>query len=259
MKYSEEDAARIIQRAVRNRRSRKTPEITDQMKQQELEVLRNIHRQRLESKEREYLFLSKLPAEAVLKLYLKKQHQAATLLQAFWRGRRVRRMLENREVKKSISKIQKKTTLRTYKGPPDNFYKKIDLERFEHLIKQVRLKGSGDLEVYKNEYSKFLDKQIAWEKLRLQRKADRNEISDIFKTLVAAKSLKTPLEYNVTNPTPQEIVNAKKVHKSKIVNPKKWWLSLEWDDDIEAVGSNILEQIQEYKLNMYRDRKLEFA
>ena len=83
MKYSQEYAAKIIQRAVRNRLSRKNPATLEEMRQQELEVLKRRHRQRLEAKEREYLFLSKLPAEAVLKLSLRKQHQAATVVQAF--------------------------------------------------------------------------------------------------------------------------------------------------------------------------------
>ena len=148
---------------------------------------------------------------------------------------------------------------RTYKGPPDDFYKGITPERHEFLIKQIRLKGSGNLDIYRDEYSNFLDKQLVWEKLRLQRKADRNEVSEIFKALAASKSLKDPLLYNVENPSQKEITLAKQIHKSKIVNPKKWWLNLEWDDDIEAVGVNVLEQIQEYKLNLYRERKLEFA
>lgn len=256
MKYSEEHAARIIQRAVRNRRSRKTPEMLEEMRRQELEVLKNRHRSRLEAKEREYLFLSKLPAEAVLKLALRKQHQAAVVLQAYWRGRQVRKRMEGRKRPKIV---EKKQVVRNYKGPPDFFYKKIDPERHEFLLKKIRLRGNGDLRVYIDEYSKFLEKQVAWEKFRLQRKADRNEISEIFKALQTANSLKNPLEYNVLDPSEAELAKAKKIHKGKKINPKKWWLGLEWDDDIEAVGANILDQIQEYKLNMYRERKLEFA
>ena len=89
-------------------------------------------------------------------------------------------------------------------------------------MKQIRLKGSGSLDIYRNEYSKFLEKQIAWEKLRLQRKADRNEISDIFKALIAAKSLKVPLNYNVIDPSSEELMRAKQIHKCKLVDPKKW-------------------------------------
>jgi len=34
-------------------------------------------------------------------------------------------------------------------------------------------------------------------------------------------------------------------------------MNLEWDDDIEAVGANVLDQIQEYKMGFYRERLLE--
>ncbi|OMJ70246.1 hypothetical protein SteCoe_31812 [Stentor coeruleus] len=256
MKYTQEQAAIIIQRAVRNRRSRKTPQTLDEMRRQELEILKQKHREKLEAKEREYLFLSKLPAEAVMKLYLRKQHQAATLIQAFWRGRRVRRRFQTRE---PLQKSIKRPPIRTYRGPPDTFYKSITSERHEYLIKQIRLKGSGDLEEYKDKYSNFLERQVTWEKYRQQRKADRNEIGEIFKTLSSARSLKNPLDFYIDDPNEEELMRAKKIHKSKIVNPKKWWLNLEWDEDIEAVGTGILDQIQEYKLSMYKERRLDFA
>jgi hypothetical protein len=256
MRYSPDQAARIIQRAVRNRRSRKTPAVLDEMRRAELQIIKEKHRERLEAKEREYLFLSKLPADAVLKLYLRKQHQAAIVIQAFWRGRAARRKIKNIRKVEPPAKVEK---IRTYKLPPDSFYSKISEERHAGLVKRVRLKGNGDLEEYKEKYSKFLSKQVAWEKLRQQRRGDRLEIQRIIKALIESKSLNKNLNYFVENPTGEELLKARKIHKSKIVDPKKWWMNLDWDDDIEAVGSNILEQIQEYKLNLYRERRLEFA
>ena len=57
-------------------------------------------------------------------------------------------------------KKEKTVPFRTYKGPPDDFYKGITPERHEFLIKQIRLKGSGNLDIYRDEYSNFLDKQL---------------------------------------------------------------------------------------------------
>lgn len=254
MKLTPDQAARIIQRAIRNRRSRKTPATLSDMRQQELLIQRQKYRERLEAKEREYLFLSKLPANAVMKLYLQKQHNAAIVIQAFWRGRSARKRLESRA---RVPLPDKPQVIRQYKGPPDTFYSKITADRHASLIKQIRLKGSGDLETYKDLYSAFLEKQVAWEKFRQQRRADRLEIQSIIKALINSKTLKSELEYNVENPSLDELARAKKIHKARIVDPKKWWKNLEWDDDIEAVGSNVLDQIQEYKLNLYRERLLE--
>ena len=249
-----DQAARVIQRAIRNRRSRKTPATLADMRQQELKILREKHRERLEAKEREYLFLSKLPANAVMKLYLRKQHDAAIVIQAFWRGRSARRQYLTRPRAQLTEKPQ---VIRQYKGPPDTFYSKLTEDRHSALIKQIRLKGSADLETYKDSYSAFLEKQVAWEKFRLQRRADRLEIQRIIKALINGKSFKSGLEYEVENPSLEELKKAKKMHKAKIVDPKRWWMNLEWDDDIEAVGANVLDQIQEYKMGFYRERLLE--
>ena len=80
----------FVRQAVGERRVPSDAEYATQMRQAELEVLKAQHRQRLEAKEREYLFLSKLPASAVLHVSLKKQTDAATVLQAFWRGKKAR-------------------------------------------------------------------------------------------------------------------------------------------------------------------------
>lgn len=258
MRYTPDQAARIIQRAIRNRRSRNTPAVLAEMRQQELQLLKEKHRERLEAKEREYLFLSKLPADAVLKLYLRKQHQAAIVIQAFWRGKSTRKRLAGLR-NTSIPTKPSSIPIRTYKLPPDSFYSKISEARHSELLKQIRLKGIGDLEEYKQTYSTFLEKQVAWEKLRQQRRGDRLEIQRIIKALIESKKLSIPLNYLVENPTQAELAKARKIHKSKIIDPKKWWLNLDWDDDIEAVGANILDQIQEYKMNLYRERRLEFA
>lgn len=254
MRLTPDQAAKIIQRAVRNRRSRKTPATLEDMRQQELAIQRQKYRERLEAKEREYLFLSKLPANAVMKLYLQKQHNAAIVIQAFWRGRTARKRLSSR-ARATIP--EKPQVIRQYKGPPDTFYSKITEDRHAILLKQIRLKGSADLETYKDLYSSFLEKQVAWEKFRQQRRADRLEIQNIIKALINSKTLKSELIYNVENPSVEELQKAKKMHKARIIDPKKWWKNLEWDDDLEAVGSNVLDQIQEYKLNLYRERLLD--
>ncbi|CAG9326946.1 unnamed protein product [Blepharisma stoltei] len=260
-RLSEEQAARIIQRAIRNRKSRNNPATLQEMRHAELELLKLRHRQRLEAKEREYLFLSKLPAEAVLRLALKKQADAAVIIQAFWRGRKTRKLMERERLITQTVVTQPKSAPRKFQAPPDTFYKPIDPVRHEALIKQIRLKGRGNLEIYKEEYSKFLDRQVAWDKLRSQKYSDRNEVKYIIKSLETIKALNDPLKYTIQDATPQEVFIAKEIHKRKIPDPKKWWKGLENDDewDLQILGGNVLDQIQNYKMEMYRNRRMEFA
>lgn len=228
-----DQAARIIQRAIRNRKSRNNPKTLQEMRQAELELLKLRHRQRLEAKEREYLFLSKLPAEAVLRLSLRKQSDAATVLQAFWRGRKVRRNYENLkyEISRSYTESSARPAPRKFQVPQDNFYSIIETQRHDEIIKQIRLKGKGDLETYKSEYSKFLERQVQWEKIRAQKFSDRNEVKHITKTLGLINSLNEPLKYTIPDATSQEILIAKEIHKRKIPDPKKWWKGLEYNDE----------------------------
>jgi hypothetical protein len=80
-RLTEDQAARVIQRAMRNRRSRRTNQYTlDAMRRAELDLQKQKHRLRLDAKEREYAFLDRLPPEAVLRLALRKQEEAARKL-----------------------------------------------------------------------------------------------------------------------------------------------------------------------------------
>ena len=257
-KYSEEQAARVIQKAVRKRQARNNQATLDSMRHQELQTLRNIHRQRLEAKEREFLYLSKLPAEAVMKLTLKKQQEAATTLQAFWRGRQTRKKLklENPQLPKKPPKSAPRSFY-----TKDNFYEPLTKERHEAILKEIRLQGKGDLETYLSTYSGFLDKQVYYEKLRQQRVSDLNESREILRTLKNATTLDAQLLSKVSGPTKSELKKAKKIHKKKMFDPKKWWKNLQHEDEweLEIVGANVIQQIQNYKMDLYRNRQMEFT
>lgn len=53
--------------------------------------------------------------------------------------------------------------------------------------------------------------------------------------------------------TGAERARAAQIHRQKITDPKKWWESLRYDDDWEIPFSNILDQVETYRLNHNRD------
>lgn len=257
---SEEQAAKAIQRAVRNRQHRKNPGVLLEMRQAELEIQKQHHRRRLEKKEREYLFLAKLPAHAVLRMTLRKQEDAAVALQAFWRGKKARQRVT--QLKQATVPTPSIAAAKKYNPPPDNFYRPLDPARHEAILKTLRTRGAGDLEEYKFEYSRFLDKQVNWETMRKTAYSNRNEAKTIMKTLQSAKSLEEPLRYTIGDASAQERAKAKLIHRRKLQDPAKWWKNLEDDDEweMEVIGANVVAQVQAWKeLEFYKSRRLEFA
>lgn len=258
-----EQAAVIIQRAVRARRRQK---VDPAMRATELATLRLRHRRQLESKEREYLFLQKLPGDAVLRLALKKQEQAATKFQALWRGYKVRKQFqqlkEETDQANAAVKIQRAFRSHAYKPGPDNFYRAIDLTKLKILWDRIatRMHGQGDHDRYMEDYSNFLRKQVAWEALRLQRVAHLDQCRKIVHALVEKRTLQNPLHYHIPDPTSGELARAHKMHETRVLSAKKWWKRLEldeWEEDL--VAGSILEDIDNYRLDLYRQRNFKYA
>lgn len=253
---SRDAAARIIQRVVRRRIIRRKNDTQEAMRRQELSIAIQRSRAKLDAHEREYTFLSRLPAEAVLQLSLQKVTRAATLIQAFWRGLRVRRRieeikLENRAVPRRTQRIPKQ---------PDEFYHQITEERRAELIKQLRLRGgTGDHDKYLREYSDFLERQVAWEAQRLRRADYNHEVRSMLKSLCGVAGLTDSLAYVVENPTPEEKAVARETFRQRIPDPKRWWKALERDWEWQAVGGNIIEEVERYKLDLYRSRRMKYA
>ena len=219
MGLTEEQAALRIQRAVKARTVRKRENIYYTTRQAELEVLRQQHRLRLEAKEREFLYLSKLPPNAVMALAIRKQEQAVVRIQALWRGYKARKMHLNRP--NPIPVPLSHAPRRPIRAPQDNFYKPLHQERIDHLVKQIRMEGKGSLEQYLNNYSTFLEKQVHWEQYRQDRASYRFEIKNIMNSLSMARYLGDELHYKVQDPTAHEIALAKDIHFRRIPDPKK--------------------------------------
>mmetsp|Transcript_2068 Transcript_2068/g.4750 ORF Transcript_2068/g.4750 Transcript_2068/m.4750 type:complete len:258 (+) Transcript_2068:1879-2652(+) len=253
---SRDAAARIIQRAVRRRIFRRSHLNEEALRRQELSVAIQRHRAKLDAHEREFNFLSRLPAEAVLQLSLQKVTRAAILIQAFWRGLRVRRRIE--EIKLEYRTVPRRT--QRIPKQPDDFYKPITEERRTELIKQLRLRGgTGDHEEYLREYCSFLERQVAWEAQRLKKADFNHEVRSMLKSLCGVKGLTDSLAYVVENPTPEEKAVARETFKQRVPDPKRWWKALERDWEWQAVGGNIIEEVERYKLDLYRSRNMKYA
>ena len=262
MRLSPDQAAILIQRAVRARRARNKSYNYDTIRQAELELIKGRLRAKVEAREREFLFLSKLPAEAVLKLALRKQEQAAVRIQAIWKGWRERRnFLRLKQAIPPPFRSSKPIQKRPVQLTPDDFYAAIAPERHEVLRKQIELKGRGDHNRYIEEYTSFLERQPAWEEIRLKKKSHKHEISFIISSLSRCKKFTDQLPYTVENPEDDEISIAQDIHRKRIPDPKRWWKALYYDNewDLQVVGANILDQIQAYKLEYYRSREMKFA
>jgi hypothetical protein len=262
MRLSPDQAAVVIQRAVRARRARNKAYNYDTIRQAELELIKDRLRAKVEAREREFLFLSKLPAEAVLKLALRKQEQAAIRIQAIWKGWRERRnFLKRKSTVPPPFRSSKPVQKSPVSLPPDDFYAAITPERHEVLLKQIELKGRGDHDRYIEEYTSFLERQPAWEEIRLKRKSHKHEIRSIVSSLSRCKKFTDELPYTVENPDDNEISIAQDIHRKRIPDPKRWWKTLDYDNewDLQVVGANILDQIQAYKLEYYRSREMQFA
>lgn len=258
-----EQAAIVIQRALRARRAAK---VDPAMRAAEYTTLRARHRHQLEAKEREFLFLQKLPGDAVLRLALKKQEQAATKFQALWRGYKVRKQFpqlkEETDQAHAAVRIQRAYRSHAYKPPIDTFYGPIDLARMKVLWDRIatRMHGAGDHERYMDEYSQFLRKQVAWEALRQQRVAHLDQSRKIVHALVEKRTLMDPLHYHIPDPTSGELARAHKMHETRILSGKKWWKRLdldEWEEDL--VSGSILDDIDNYRLDLYRSRNFKYA
>lgn len=262
MRLTHNQAAIVIQRAVRARRTRNNSYSYDTIRQAELELVKNRLRAKVEAREREFLFLSKLPAEAVLQLALRKQQQAAIRIQAIWKGWRERKnFLRRKETVPPAFRSSKPVQKRQVQLPPDDFYSPIPEERYEYLIKQIELKGRGDHDRYIEEYTSFLERQPTWEEIRLKKKTHKNEIKTIISSLSRTKTFSDELLYTVEDPEEKEITIAQDIHRKRIPDPKRWWKTLDYDNewDLQVVGANILDQIQAYKLDYYKSREIQFA
>ena len=260
-----EQAARIIQKAVRARRSRRK-ELIPEMRRAEFATLRDRHRRTLEAKEREFYFLQKLPGDAVLRLALKKQEQAATKFQAIWRGYRTRKQFqqlkEESDQTHAAVKIQRAFRHHAHKSLTDNFYEPIDPARWKVMTDRIatRMHGQGDHETYMTEYSLFLKKQLAWEAQRQQRFAHVDQARKIVQALAEKRRLLDPLRYHVPDPTSSEHARAHKIHEQKVLSQTKWWKRLdldEWEEDL--VAGHILDDIDNDRLDLYRQRNFKYA
>jgi predicted Mrr-cat superfamily restriction endonuclease len=144
--------------------------------------------------------------------------------------------------------------------PDDDFYRPITEERRAELIKQLRLRGgTGDHEKYLIEYSDFLERQVEWEAQRLQQRDFTNEVQSMLKSLGGVRHITDSLAYVVENPTPEEKAVARETFRQRVPDPKRWWKALERDWEWQTVGGNVIEEIERYKLDLYRKRNLKLA